>query len=215
MSKAMSATFAMGCFWAPDGRFGSTPGVVRTRVGYTGGTRPDPTYKALGDHTESVQVEFDPQRISYLQLLDMFWTGHNPMKPVWGPQYMSAIFYHDAEQERQCMEVLKVQTMDGMFRLPTRICALERFYEAEAYHQKYYLRRQTALTQALVEMYGSDSELIRSTAAARLNGAFTGFGSPESLEAELDALAFPKPLAQQAAAIARKLHAAGQRIHCE
>src|SRR4051812_14157562 len=83
-----TATFAMGCFWSPDARFGSTPGVVRTRVGYTGGELPDPTYAKLGDHTETIQLDYDPARISYEELLQIFWTGHNPVKRVWGRQYM-------------------------------------------------------------------------------------------------------------------------------
>jgi peptide-methionine (S)-S-oxide reductase len=77
------ATFAMGCFWSPDARFGSAPGVLGTQVGYTGGQHPDPTYRSLGDHTGSVQVEYDPQRIGYEALLHIFWSGHNPAKPVW------------------------------------------------------------------------------------------------------------------------------------
>jgi methionine-S-sulfoxide reductase len=212
--STMSATFAMGCFWSPDARFGSTPGVLRTRVGYTGGTQPDPTYKKLGDHTESVQVDFDAQRISYVQLLNIFWTGHNPMKPVWGPQYMSAIFYHDAEQERLCMDVLKEQTMNGRFRLPTQICALDRFYQAEAYHQKYYLRQQVELAKAMSEVHRTDEELIRSTAAARVNGALAGFAEPTALEAELEALAMPSALSQRIVAIVRRLHEHGRRPHC-
>lgn len=213
MSTA-SATFAMGCFWSPDARFGSMPGVLRTRVGYTGGTTPDPTYDKIGDHTESVQVDFDPQRISYVQLLNVFWTGHNPVKAVWGAQYMSAIFHHDAEQERLCLEVLKEQTMNGLFKLPTRICALERFYEAEAYHQKYYLRQQAELMQALAERYRTDAELVGSTAAARVNGVFAGFGQLAALASELQSLGIAEPLSQRIADTVRKLHERGLQPHC-
>lgn len=213
--SATSATFAMGCFWSPDARFGSTPGVLRTRVGYTGGRLADPTYKKLGDHTESVQVDFDPRRVSYRQLLNIFWTGHNPAKPVWGPQYMSAIFFHDAEQERLCLEVLNEQTMNGLFRLPTEILALERFYEAEAYHQKYYLRRQSELFRIVSALHHSDEEFSSSTVAARVNGVVAGFGAPADLEAELAALAVPARTAQQINDVVRKLRESGRPPLCD
>ena len=103
----LSATFAMGCFWSPEALFGSTRGVIRTRVGYAGGQLPGPTYRRLGDHTESVQLDYDPEQLSFKQLLQMFWSGHNPAKPVWGRQYMSAIFYQDQAQQQQARESLE------------------------------------------------------------------------------------------------------------
>jgi len=74
----VKATFALGCFWGPDGLFGATPGVIRTRVGFTGGSKAAPTYKSLGDHTEAIEIDFDPKEITYDKLLDMFWTHHDP-----------------------------------------------------------------------------------------------------------------------------------------
>ncbi|MFB6190699.1 MAG: peptide-methionine (S)-S-oxide reductase, partial [Candidatus Nanohaloarchaea archaeon] len=71
------AAFGMGCFWGPDALFGSLEGVVRTRVGYAGGEKKDPTYKDLGNHTETVLVEYDPERIGYEDLLDVFWENHD------------------------------------------------------------------------------------------------------------------------------------------
>jgi methionine-S-sulfoxide reductase len=192
-----TATFAMGCFWSPDARFGSTPGVLRTQVGYTGGRFPDPTYKHLGDHTESVQIEYDPQRISYPQLLTIFWHGHNPLKPVWGPQYMSAIFYHDDEQQRLAAQSLTEQTMGGMFRMPTQLLPLERFYPAEAYHQKYHLRNDADLMRELGTLLPDDEALVRSTLAARLNGALGGFGKETELPAMLAELGVSPPLVER------------------
>lgn len=191
-----TATFAMGCFWSPDARFGSTRGVVATRVGYTGGQKSDPTYRSLGDHTESVQVDFDPRQVSYADLLHIFWVGHNPAKPVWGPQYMSAIFFHDAEQEALCQQSLDKNTMNGLFRLPTQLLPLVRFYQAEAYHQKYHLREHTAIMLALRELFPDDDALVRSTVAARLNGVLGGFGE-QTFEAEISGLGLPAPLAQR------------------
>ncbi len=164
-----TATFAMGCFWSPEARFGGTPFVLATRVGYTGGRQPSPTYRKLGDHTECVQLDYDPERLSYEQLLQIFWTGHNPAKPVWGRQYMSAIFFHDAEQQRLATQSLEQQTMGGMFRFPTQLLSLERFYPAEAYHQKYHLREHDDLMAELASAYADEDALLRSTAAARLN----------------------------------------------
>ena len=100
-AKTETATFALGCFWCPDAQFGVLPAVVRTRVGYCGGTLKDPTYHELGDHTESVQVDYDPAKLSFGQLLDKIWTSHNPCG-VGGKsrQYMSVIFYHDEAQKK-------------------------------------------------------------------------------------------------------------------
>lgn len=190
-----SATFAMGCFWSPDARFGSIRGVVRTRVGYAGGTRPDPTYERLGDHTECVQVDYDLERISYAQLLQIFWTGHNPAKPVWGRQYMSAIFHHDAEQQRLAMASVEEQTMNGLFRFPTQLLPLQRFYSAEPYHQKYALRSHGELFGQLRALHPSDAALVDSTEAARLNGALDGFGELAPLEQELVELGVAGPVA--------------------
>lgn len=75
---AKKATFAMGCFWGPDAYFGATKGVLRTRVGFTGGSKDGPAYKSLGDHTEAIEIDFDPSEISYESLLQLFWTNHDP-----------------------------------------------------------------------------------------------------------------------------------------
>src|SRR3990172_2687589 len=89
----------LGWFWGPDSRFGSLPGVVRTRVGYAGGTTQNPAYHNLGDHAESIEVVYDPSRISYEKLLAVFWASHDPAERPWRRQYMSGIFYHNDEQK--------------------------------------------------------------------------------------------------------------------
>lgn len=175
----------MGCFWSPEALFGSTRGVLCTRVGYAGGQLPEPTYKRLGDHTESVQLDYDPEQISFAELLQLFWSGHNPAKPVWGRQYMSAIFYQDPAQQQTAGESLTQQTMGGRFRFPTELWSLQRFYVAEPYHQKHYLRRHARLMKELAGRFANEQALIISTVAARLNGALAGFGETDGLAAEL------------------------------
>jgi peptide-methionine (S)-S-oxide reductase len=120
--------------------------VIHTRVGYAGGTTVDPTYKTMGDHTETLQVDFDPSRISYGELLDVFWTSHRPTSPPLSRQYMSAILFHNEEQRRAAEESRDrmAKTFGNVY---TRIAPFERFYLAEEYHQKYYEKQ--GLTQVL------------------------------------------------------------------
>lgn len=87
-----TATLAMGCFWSPDALFGSLEGVVRTRVGYAGGSTENPTYWDLADHTETIQFDYDPAKISYPDLLNIFFHNHKPIAEPWKRQYMSAVF---------------------------------------------------------------------------------------------------------------------------
>jgi len=205
-----TATFAMGCFWSPDARFGSIPGVLRTRVGYTGGQLPDPSYSKLGDHTETVQLDYDPARLSYEELLQVFWTGHNPAKPVWGPQYMSAIFYQDPEQQELGKNSLEAQSMGGRFRFPTQLLPLGRFYLAEPYHQKHYLRRQTSLLKELSGLFPDDEMLLASTEAARINGSLAGFGEPAMLTTELAALPLPPHVMPRLVAVLQEYKRRGE-----
>jgi peptide-methionine (S)-S-oxide reductase len=108
--KTEMATFGMGCFWGPDALFRAVPGVVSTRVGYSGGTVSSPSYEQVctgaTGHAEAVEIVFDPAVISYAQLLDLFWHNHNPTTidqqgPDYGSQYRSVIFYHSPSQKQQ------------------------------------------------------------------------------------------------------------------
>ena len=131
------ATFALSCFWCPDAQFGSLLGVVRTRVGYCGGTRPvSPTYKNLGNHSECVQIDFDPQRITYGELLTAFWRWHDPVSQYGEGQYASAIFYQTEEQRQEAEESKKNQEQYYRRPLQTRIAKMNKFTRAEEYHQK-------------------------------------------------------------------------------
>ena len=184
-----TATFGLGCFWGPDARFGAIEGVVRTRVGYAGGTTPEPTYHDLGDHTEVVQVEYDPSVVSYADLLDAFWSNHDPRATPRKRQYRNVILVNTvvhrqaAERTRQRVE----SKLDGS--VGTAIEDLDAFHLAEPYHQKYELRSTPVVGDELVERYGSD--LVDSTAAARLTGFVAGPGDPERRESFLAALDLP------------------------
>jgi len=142
------ATFAAGCFWGVQKIIAKIPGVVDTQVGYTGGHTINPSYEQVcrGDtgHAESIEVSFDPSKISYNDLLEVFWEIHNPTTlnrqgPDIGTQYRSAIFYHDAEQRQQALASKTKWDASKAFNQPimTEITAATEFYPAEEYHQHY------------------------------------------------------------------------------
>lgn len=134
-----TATFALGWFWGPDIAYAKIPGVVRTRVGYTGGKKKDPSYYSLGDNTEAVQVEFDPTKITFDELLDLFWTSHDASRKG-SIQYRSAIWFESEEQQQAIEKSVKYQSNLPRYRgrkIATHIAPLGDFYLAEDYHQKY------------------------------------------------------------------------------
>lgn len=146
------ATFAAGCFWGVEETFRQLPGVVDTKVGYTGGNCPDPTYEMVCSdatgHAEAVEVTFDPTKINYEKLLGVFWDNHNPTTknrqgPDIGDQYRSGIFYHSPEQKRIAEESKAELEKSGKWKAPivTEIVAATTFYSAEEYHQKYLMKR--------------------------------------------------------------------------
>ena len=176
-SKTATATFGMGCFWGPDARFGAMPGVVRTRVGYAGGTDPDPSYYSLGDHTEVVQVEYDPEEIAYADLLDVFWANHSPVSAPHKRQYRGVVLVHD-EAQREVAEASKAALADRTGQsVETAVETLSAFTLAEDYHQKYELRSTPVLGDELEDIYGP--AVVDSTVAARLNGFVAGHGTAE------------------------------------
>jgi peptide-methionine (S)-S-oxide reductase len=149
------ATFAAGCFWGVEATFRQLPGVLSTRVGYTGGRLENPTYKDVctdtTGHAEAVEVEYDPAKISYDKLLNVFWENHDPTQlnrqgPDFGKQYRSAIFFHDAEQERAAKASKEALEKSRRFSKPivTQIVPADNFYEAEDYHQQYLEKRGLA-----------------------------------------------------------------------
>jgi len=162
--------------------------VVRTRVGYTGGATENPTYHNLGDHTETIQIEYDPTLISYRELLDVFWAGHDPTRPALSQQYASIIFYHDEEQERLAQESKERQEAQYGRRVYTEIVPSAEFYLAEGYHQKYRLRQSREFMSEFEAMYPDNDDFVNSTAAARVNGYLGGYGALADLQAEIDGL---------------------------
>jgi peptide-methionine (S)-S-oxide reductase len=149
------ATFAAGCFWGVEATFRAVPGVISTRVGYTGGKLAHPTYKDVcTDHTghaEAVEVTYDPARVTYENLLEVFWENHNPTTlnrqgPDVGTQYRSAIFYHNPEQEAEARASRDGLQQSGAFRRPivTEIVPAGEFWQAEDYHQQYLEKRGKA-----------------------------------------------------------------------
>lgn len=161
---------------------------MRTRVGYAGGSKEDPTYYSLGNHAETIQIDYDPARISYGELLDLFWASHSPTSRPFSTQYASIIFFHDEEQWRLAEESRAREMERRGRRIYTRIEPFDRFYLAEDYHQKYRLQGNRALMAEFEAIYPDIGDLIASTAAARVNGYLGGNGSLGQLEAEIDAL---------------------------
>jgi len=149
------ATFAAGCFWGVEATFRQLPGVSSTRVGYTGGSVENPTYKDVctdtTGHAEAVEVEYDPAKLSYHKLLEVFWENHDPTQlnrqgPDFGKQYRSAIFFHDAEQEAAAKASKEALEKSRHYSRPimTQIVPAVKFYEAEDYHQQYLEKRGLA-----------------------------------------------------------------------
>jgi peptide-methionine (S)-S-oxide reductase len=144
-----TATFAAGCFWGVEQRFAALPGVISTEVGYTGGTTADPSYEQVCSHTtghaEAVRLDYDPDRISYEELLAAFFGMHDPTQlnrqgPDVGDQYRSAVFFHTPEQEKSARAAVEQLTDSGVFKRPivTQIVAAPEWWRAEEYHQKYF-----------------------------------------------------------------------------
>ena len=183
-----TATLAMGCFWSPDALFGSLEGVVRTRVGYAGGSTESPSYRNLADHIETIQIDYDPARIGYHDLLHVFFSNHKPIAEPWKRQYTSAVFYHDEEQEKLLVQTKEEAAKRWKREMFTLACPFQAFYMAEDRHQKYKLQRQPELMNEFSHRYANFTDLIHSTAAARINGYLYGYGNQQELKNNLDSL---------------------------
>lgn len=149
------ATFGAGCFWGVEAAFRQMDGVVDTTVGYEGGTLDNPTYQDVCSdrtgHAEVVQIEFDPAKLSFAQLLDQFWKLHDPTQlnrqgPDVGSQYRSVVFYHSPEQEATAKAAVAKLEASGKYARPivTQIVPATTFYPAEDYHQRYLEKRGLA-----------------------------------------------------------------------
>jgi peptide-methionine (S)-S-oxide reductase len=149
------ATFGAGCFWGIEAAFRRVPGVLDAAAGYSGGRTENPSYQDVctdtTGHAEVVQVTFDPAKLSYDQLLDVFWTIHDPTQvnrqgPDYGKQYRTAIFFHSPEQEAAAKKSKQALDASGKLRRPvaTEITAAGPFWRAEEYHQRYLEKRGAA-----------------------------------------------------------------------
>jgi methionine-S-sulfoxide reductase len=152
--------------------------VIRTRVGYTGGTTLHPTYRDIGDHTEAVEVEFDPRVVSYQRLLDVFWKAHDPYVSGGSRQYRSAVWTHGPEQARLARASAEALARRNGRPPATAILPSTTFTVAEDYHQKYYLRGRGGLLATLLGKDADDATIRDSTLAARVNGWLAGYAEP-------------------------------------
>lgn len=148
-TKLQTSTFAGGCFWCTEAVFKRLKGVTSVKSGYSGGSIKNPNYKEVSSgnsgHAEVIQIQFDPQKISFSQLLEVFWTAHDPTtlnrqgNDV-GTQYRSVIFYHDDKQKLEAEKSLNEVEKTGKYsgKIVTEILPYQKFYEAEDYHQDFY-----------------------------------------------------------------------------
>lgn len=153
-------------------------GVYETIVGYSGGTTRNPVYHRIGDHMESIQVRFDPGKISYEDLLKVFWQEHDYSRQPASRQYMNAVFYHTREQK----EALETSLKELPGRVETETARFSAFYPAEDYHQKFYLQRHLEIKNELMSFFQDFESFVLSTSAARVNGFLGGYGSGHDFE---------------------------------
>lgn len=162
--------------------------MISTRVGYAGGVTDKPEYYRLGDHSESVEIVYDPARITYDELLDVFWSGHNASFRSGSTQYKSIIFYHDEDQRRKAVESRdRIEASTGR-EIFTEMIPVSTFFQAEDYHQKYYMQQYGELVREMKAIYPDIDDYISSTAVARINGYAGGYGTEELLQKEVGSL---------------------------
>jgi methionine-S-sulfoxide reductase len=164
---------------------------VRTTAGYCGGAKRAPTYHDLGDHTESLRVEYDASVVSYDRLLEVFWEEHDPTAKAWSRQYASFVFAQDEAQERRAL-ASRAEQVERVGPIATEIVRGATFWPAEGYHQKYYLRGVADVRKAFEAAAPRDADLVASTLAARVNGYVGGWGTLDEVRRTLDAASWPE-----------------------
>lgn len=182
---------------------------MRTRVGYAGGKQEKPTYRSLGDHTESFQVDFDPTKISYAELVRFFWESHDPTDRPWSTQYKAVLFVaNDAQAEvaDASRKALEARLKRGV---RTEILPLATFWPAEDYHQKYALRSDPGFFAEVHAIYPNDVDLRESPAAARVNGYLGGNGTLAQFDAEAGTLGLSAAAEKRLRARVRDSHGTG------
>lgn len=184
-----TAVFALGSFWRSEAVFGCLDGVVTTTVGYAGGSKTNPEYRSLGDHAESVQIEYDPRLINFRQLLEVFWSSHDSRQvfgqgPDVGNQYRSIIFTNGSEESRlAAVTKEREQTRSKSNIVTTQIQQIETFHPAEPEHQKFELKRSPFLLQLIGNL--PEEELEKSSLAAKLNG-YSAELCPTKIQKQID-----------------------------
>lgn len=141
----------------------------------------------MGDHTETFQVDFDPAVISYAQLLELFWQGHNPQRKMWSRQYMAIVLTHNTSQYEQALRSKEAVAEALQARISTMVAPLQTFYRAEDYHQKYYFQN-TPLMAEIEAIYPKTLGWIDSTAVARINGYLSGYGTAATFDEDVKQL---------------------------
>ncbi|XP_074308601.1 peptide methionine sulfoxide reductase A5 [Silene latifolia] len=184
------AVFSLGCFWRSEAVFGCLNGVVRTTVGYCGGSKPNPEYRSLADHAESVQVEYDPKIISFRQLLEVFWSSHDSRQvfgqgPDVGNQYRSIIFTNSTGESRlAAVTKEREQAKSKSSVVTTQILPLGTFYPAESEHQKFELKRRPFLLHLIGNL--PEEELEKSSFAAKMN-SYAAELCPPTIQKQINA----------------------------
>ena len=162
--------------------------MIRTRVGYSGGTKENPSYRSLGDHTETIQIDFDPTKISYEQILNVFWNSHDPAGWSWAKQYRNVIFYHNENQRLTAEKTRNRVAAETGNKVRTDIEPASTFYLAEDYHQKFRLQQDPVLTAEYDAIYPDIKNFVDSTAVSRANGYLGGYGTSAGLNREISRL---------------------------
>lgn len=197
----------MGCFWGPDSRYGSLPGVISTVVGYAGGTSPDPTYHKIADYTETVEITFDPTITSLEELLQIFWQNHDATKNRFYKerQYISLLVFQNQQQEQIARKIKNSEEERQGKEIKTEFQLTTSFYPAEDYHQKYSLRRFKQATEKIQALFLDEEAFIRSTIAARLNGFIRENISLPDIMEEIKAWRLPEETVEQLQEMIRTL----------
>jgi hypothetical protein len=142
----------------------------------------------MGDHSETIQVDYNPGKVSYQRLLDIFWESHSPTSKVWSQQYMNFIFTHNREQEQLAHNTWIEVQEKATGKVSTEIMLYKGFYLAEDHHQKHFLQGYYDLADVFKEIYPDFDEFLNSTTIARVNGYIGGYGSLSSVKKEIDML---------------------------
>jgi peptide-methionine (S)-S-oxide reductase len=175
-------------------------------VGYAGGTSPNPTYKEIGDHSEAIEIEFDPRLIGYGDLLAIFWKAHDPAYRSISCQYRAAIFWSGDEQHRLAEQSRQLAEKSAPRGVLTTLEPLRNFTPAEDYHQKYYLRSAGRIAALYQRIYPNERDFAASTATARVNGFLGGHGGPVRLAEEIGNLGLVGEARAELEQIVQKMH---------